>query len=154
MPSPYDRGVPPQPARILLFSLDDLRARYASLASPASDPRADTSPFRMFRTSLLAQAAHAADGHCELSMWWEGTYNDYVLAVAIEPPAPLAAIDPRPACPLEGERVAPPRADRYPLAHVEPGRAAVARDPEGGTWEAPFGEATGHFGAPGMRNIR
>jgi hypothetical protein len=146
--------VPPQPTRILLFSLDDLRERYRSLARRPSDPRADTSPFRMFRTTLLAQAARVADGRCELSMWWEGTYNGYALAVAIEPAAPLAALDPRPACPVEGETVAPPRPDRYPLAHVEPGRAEVARDPEGGTWEAPFGEATGHFGAPGMRNIR
>jgi hypothetical protein len=146
--------VPPHSARILLFSLDDLRDRYASLAPPPSDPRTDTSPYRMFRTSFLALAARAAEGRCELSMWWEGTYNGYALAVAIEPPEPLAALDPRPACALESERVAPPRADRYPLAHVEPGRAEVARDPEGGTWEAPFGEATGHFGAPGMRNIR
>jgi hypothetical protein len=146
--------VAPQAARILLFSLDDLRDRYGSLAPPATDPRSDTSPFRMFRTTLLAQAARAADGRCELSMWWEGTYNGYALAVAIEPAAPLSALDPRPACPPDAERVAPPRADRYPLAHVEPGRAEVARDPGGGTWEAPFGEATGHFGAPGMRNIR
>ncbi|HET7824249.1 MAG TPA: hypothetical protein VFK90_02905 [Anaeromyxobacter sp.] len=144
----------PQPTRILLFSLDDLRDRYGSLGRGPSDPRSDTSPFRMFRTALLAQAARAADGRCVLTMWWEGTYNGYALAVAIEPAAPLAAIDTRPACPVEGERIAPPRPDRYPLAHVEPGRAEVARDPEGGTWEAPFGQATGHFGAPGMRNIR
>jgi hypothetical protein len=146
--------VSPRRARILLFSLDDLRDRYASLAPQPSDPLTDTSPYRTFRTALLALAARAACASCEVSMWWEGTYNGYVLAVAIEPPEALAALDPRPACPLEGERVAPPRADRYPLAHVEPGRAEVARDPEGGTWEAPFGEATGHFGAPGMRNIR
>ncbi|HEY6098167.1 MAG TPA: hypothetical protein VIW03_01975 [Anaeromyxobacter sp.] len=141
-------------ARILLFSLDDLRERYADRARPGADPRADTSPFRIFRTTLLALAARAAEGRCDLCMWWEGTYNGYHLAVSIEPPDSLAAIDPRPACPLDGERVATPRPDRYPLAHVEPGRAEVARDPEGGTWEAPFGEATGHFGAPGMRNIR
>ena len=141
-------------ARILLFSLDDLRDRYAEFAPAGSDPRADITPFRHFRTALLALAARAADDRCDLSMWWEGTYNGYALAIAIEPPGPLLAFDPRPACPLEAERVAPPRADRYPLAHVEPGRAEVARDPEGGTWEAPFGEATGHFGAPGMRNIR
>jgi len=143
-----------QPARILLFSLDDLRHRYASLAPEGSDPRTDTSPFRAFRKTLLALAARAAGGPCDLSMWWEGTYNGYALAVAIEPPEVLGALDPHPACPLDGERVAPPRADRYPLAHVEPGRAEVARDPEGGIWEAPFGEATGHFGAPGMRSIR
>lgn len=142
------------PARILLFSLDDLRARYGSLLREGADPRADTSPFRSFRTALLALAARAVEGRSELSMWWEGTYNGYVLAVAAEPPESLAALDPRPACPLDGERVAPPRADRYPLAHVEPGRAEVARDRDGGTWEAPLGEATGHFGAPGMRKIR
>jgi hypothetical protein len=146
--------MPPPDARILLFSLDDLRHRYASLAPSPSDPRIDTSAYRAFRTSLLALAARVAEGRCELSMWWEGTYNGYALAVSIEPPEPLAALDPRPACPLEGERVARPRADRYPLAHVEPGRAEVARDADGGTWEAPFGEATGHFGAPGMRKVR
>ena len=143
-----------QPARILLFSLEDLRERYATLAPEGSDPRTDTTPFRLFRTALLALAARAAEGRCELSMWWEGTYNGYDLAVAMEPPEPLRALDPGPACPLDGERVAPPRPDRYPLAEIEPGRAAVARDREGGTWEAPFGEATGHFGAPGMRHIR
>lgn len=144
----------PAPARILLFSLDDLRHRYGPLVREGSDPRTDTSPFRAFRTALLALAARAATGRCELSMWWEGTYNGYALAVSVEPPEALPALDPGPACPLDGERVAPPRADRYPLAHVEPGRAEAARDPEGGTWEAPFGLATGHFGAPGMRNIR
>lgn len=144
----------PRATRIVLFSLDDLRERYGSLATAGADPRSDTAPFRMFRTALLAQAARAAEGRCDLSMWWEGTYNGYALAVAIEPAQPLEALDPGPACPAEDERVAPPRPDRYPLAHVEPGRAEVARDRSGGTWEAPFGEATGHFGAPGMRNIR
>jgi hypothetical protein len=143
-----------QPARILLFSLDDLRARYAGLARPGADPRTDTAPFRAFRTSLLVQAARGAEGRCSLSMWWEGTYNGYALAVSIEPAEPLRAFDPASACPLDAERVAPPRPDRYPLADVEPGRAEVARDPDGGTWEAPLGEATGHFGAPGMRKIR
>ena len=144
----------PAPARIFLFSLDDLRARYGSLAREGADPRSDTSPFRMFRTALLALSARSAQGRCDLEMWWEGTYNGYALAVAAEPPEPLAALDPSPACPVDGERVAPPRDDRYPLAHVEPGRAEVARDRDGGTWEAPFGEASGHFGAPGMRKIR
>ncbi len=140
-------------ARILLFSLDDLRDRYAARTPTGADPRADTAPFRAFRLELLALAARAAEGRSSLSMWWEGTYNGYALAVAVEPPEPLLALDPGPACLLEGERVASPRADRYVLAHVEPGRAEVARDPDGGTWEAPFGEATGHFGAPGMRKI-
>ncbi len=144
----------PPPARILLFALDELRERYAPLARPGADPRTDTSAFRTFRTAFLALAARQAGGPCDLSMWWEGTYNGYALAVSIEPPEPLLALDPRPACPLDAERVAPPRADRYPLAHVEPGCADVAQDPEGGIWEAPFGVAAGHFGAPGMRNIR
>ena len=69
------------------------------------------------------------------------------------PPEALARLDPGPACPPDDDRVAPPRADRYPLAHVEPGRAVVARDADGATCEAPFGAATGHFGAPGMRRI-
>ncbi len=145
---------PPRPARILLFSLDDLRERWGPLARRDGDPRSDTSAFRRFRTTILALAARAAEGPCDLSMWWEGTYNGYFLAVSIEPPGALRALDPRPACPVDDERVAPPRADRYPLADVEPGRAEVARAPDGGTWEAPFGEATGHFGAPGMRNVR
>ena len=68
-------------------------------------------------------------------------------------PEALASLDPSPACPADDERVAPPRPDGYPLARVEPGRAEVARDPDGGTWEAPFGAATGHFAAPGMRRI-
>ncbi|HET8733600.1 MAG TPA: hypothetical protein VFM45_07510, partial [Anaeromyxobacteraceae bacterium] len=115
--------------------------------------RSDTSAFRMFRTSLLALAARAADGRCELAMWWEGTYNGYALAVAIDPAEAVPDLDATAACPLDGERVAPPRADRYPLARVEPGRAELARAPDGTTWEAPFGAAAGHFGAPGMRRM-
>ena len=141
-------------ARVLLFSLDDLRARYGALVRPGADPRTDTAPFRVFRAALLELAAEAASGPCELSMWWEGTFNGYALAVAATPPGALAALDPSPACPADAERVAPPRADRYPLAHVGPGHAEVARDPDGATCEAPFGEATGHFGAPGIRRIR
>ena len=70
-----------------------------------------------------------------------------------EPAGALSALDPSPACALEDERVAPPRADGYPLARVAPGRAEVARDPDGLTCEAPFGAPTGHFGAPGVRRI-
>jgi hypothetical protein len=140
-------------ARILLFSLDDLRRRHGARAPPDADPRVDTAPFRSFRRALLEQAARAATGRCELTMWWEGTYNGYDLAVAAEPPDALGDLDPQAACPLDGERVAPPRADRYPLADVEPGRAAVACDRDGASFEAPFGEATGHFGAPGMRRV-
>ncbi len=140
-------------ARVLLFALEDLRARHADAAPPGADPRHDTAPFRRFRAALLEAAARAATGPAELSMWWEGTYNGYALAVAIEPAGALPGLDPSPACPADAERVAPPRADRYPLARVEPGRAVVARDPEGATWEAPFGASTGHFGAPGMRRL-
>jgi hypothetical protein len=141
-------------ARIFLFALEELRRRYGDLVPPGADPRTDTAPFRAFRAALLDAAGRAASAPAELSMWWEGTYNGYALAVAVEPPDALAALDPDAACPADAERVAPPRADRYPLAHVEPGRAEVARDPEGAIHEAPFGAATGHFGAPGMRRIR
>lgn len=141
-------------ARILLFSLDELRARYGALLPPGADPRSDTAPFRAFRAALLDLASRAAAGPCELAMWWEGTYNGYALAVAAEPAEALAALDPSPACPADAERLAPARAESYPLAHVKPGRAEVARGPDGETFEAPFGEPTGHFGAPGIRRIR
>lgn len=140
-------------ARILLFALEELRHRYSGRGTPGADPRHDTAPFRAFREDLLAAAARAAVAPATIAMWWEGTYNGYALAVAAEPADALAALDPSPFCPADAERVAPPRADRYPLAVAEPGRAAVARDADGATWEAPFGVATGHFGAPGMRRI-
>lgn len=140
-------------SRILRFALEDLRARYAGAASPDQDPRTDTGPFRAFRAALLARAARAATGSAELSMWWDGTYNGYTLAIALEPAEALAGLDPSPTCPLDDDRVAVPRADRYPLAHVEPGRAVVARDADGASFEAPFGAPTGHFGAPGMRRV-
>lgn len=138
-------------ARILFFALEDLRRRFGAALPPGADPRRDTAPFRAFRAALLERAAAAAAGRAELSMWWEGTYNGYALAVAAEPATALAALDPSPVCPVDAEKLAPPRADRYPLALVEPGRAVVARDADGATYEAPFGAATGHFGAPGMR---
>jgi hypothetical protein len=141
-------------ARILLFALEDLRARYGTLVPPGGDPRVETAPFRAFRAALLEVAAGAASAPCELTMWWEGTYNGYSLAVAAEPAEALAALDPSPACPADAERVAPARADRHALAHVEPGRATVARDADGATFEAPFGAAAGHFGAPGIRRIQ
>lgn len=141
------------PARILLFALEELRARYGAAATPGLDPRHDTAPFRAFRAALLDACARAASGPAELSMWWEGTYNGYALAVAVEPPGALAALEPDAVCPVDAERLAPPRADRYPLARVSPGRAEVAREPDGATHEAPFGAATGHFGAPGLRRI-
>jgi hypothetical protein len=146
----YERAVT---ARILLFALDDLRARYADRVAPGADPRTDTAPFRAFRAALLELAARSASAPALLTMWWEGTYNGYALAVAAEPAQALADLDPTSACPADAERLARPRPDPYPLARVEPGRAEVARGPEGETFEAPFGEATGHFGAPGMRRI-
>jgi hypothetical protein len=140
-------------ARILLFSLDELRRRHGARATPGLDPRHDVAPFRAFREALLAEAARAATGPAELSMWWEGSFDAYSLAVSCEPAGALLALDPAAACALDEERVAPPRADGYPLAHVAPGRAEVARDEGGATHEAPFGAPTGHFGAPGMRRM-
>jgi hypothetical protein len=153
-------------ARIILFALDDLRARYGGCVPADADPRHDTSPFRAFRAELLALAARVASGPAELSFWWDGTYNGYALAVAIVPADALAGLSaevlrlmatgvgPEPACPIDDERVATARADRYPLAFVEPGTTEVARDADGAAWEAPFGAATGHFGAPGVRRVR
>jgi hypothetical protein len=141
-------------ARILLFPLEELRARFGDATPPEADPRHDTAAFRAFRAALLEAAARAARAPAELTMWWQGSYNGYALAVAIEPPDALPGLDPEAVCPADADTVAPPRPDRYPLAHVEPGRAAVARDADGATDEAPFGAGTGHFGAPGMRRIR
>jgi hypothetical protein len=36
---------------------------------------------------------------------------------------------------------------------VGPGRIEVARGDAGETFQAPFGEPTGHFGAPGIRRV-
>jgi hypothetical protein len=138
-------------ARTFLFALEELRRRHADRTPAGADPRHDTTAFRAFRAALLPLAAAAARGPATLSMWWEGTYNGYALAIAAEPAEALAGWDPSPACACDDERVAPPRADRYPLARIAPGAAEVARDGEGAAWEAPFGAATGHFGAPGMR---
>ncbi len=138
-------------ARILLFALDELRRRHGRTATPGLDPRHDTAPFRAFRAALLEEAARVASGPAELRMWWEGSFDAYSLAVSVEPADALPGLDPAGACPVDEERVAPPRADGYPLARVGPGRAEVARDADGGTWEAPFGAPAGHFGAPGMR---
>ncbi len=145
-------------ARILRFDLDDLRHAYGRLVPAGADPRHDTTPFRAFRAALLQAAAGAAAAPCALDLWWEGTFNGYALAVAVAPPSALpglttAALAAAGVPPPADERVAPPPADRYPLAHVEPGRATVAPNPDGTTNEAPFGAATGHFGAPGMRAI-
>jgi hypothetical protein len=138
-------------ARIFLFALEELRHRFGHLTPEGADPRHDATAFRAFRDALLARAAPAARAPAALSMWWEGTYNGYALAVACEPADALAGFDPTPACPCDDERVAPPRDGRHPLATLAPGAGAVARDAAGAAWEAPFGAATGHFGAPGMR---
>ncbi len=141
------------PARILLFALEDLRARHGGATPAGADPRHDTAAFRAFRTELLHACAAAARAPLSLSMWWEGTYNGYALAVAAEPPEALGDPDLGAACPVEAERLAAPRPDRYPLGRVAPGSAAPAAAEGGGLWEAPFGSPAGHFGAPGMRRI-
>jgi hypothetical protein len=143
----------PAEARLLSFALEDLRRRFGDLAPAGRDPRVDTTPFRAFRAALLAEAARTARAAADLSMRWEGTYNGYRLVVAILPADALPGLDPERACPAEDDVVAPAQPGGYPLAHVEPGRAEVARDADGGSWEAPFGESAGHFGAPGMRRI-
>lgn len=140
-------------ARILRFDLDELRRVYGRLVPPGADPRDDTTPFRAFRADLLDAAARAASAPCQLEVWWEGTFNGYALVVALTPPGALPGLVLAGLPALDDDRVAPPRPDRYPLAHVEPGRATVARNADGTTNEAPFGAATGHFGAPGMRAI-
>ncbi len=141
------------PARILLFALEDLRERYGAATPAGSDPRHDTGAFRAFRAELLRACAAAARAPSSLSMWWEGTYNGYALAVAAEPPEALGELDLSAVCPPDAERIAAPRADRYPLARVGPGSAAPEPAEGGGLWEAPFGAPAGHFGAPGMRRI-
>ncbi len=142
-------------AHVLLFALDELRARYGALVPAGADPRHDTSPFRAFRAALLEALAAAAREEADVTMWWEGGYNGYALAVAVQPAASVR--DPEDAasraCPPDAARLAPPRRDRYPLARVGPGWSEVARDDSGAVAEAPFGTATGHFGAPGMRRI-
>jgi len=143
-------------ARIVLFALDELRARYGALATPGSDARQDTAPFRSFRAALLASLAAHARREGALSMWWEGGFDGYALAVAIEPSDAVAAPEAAAAaaCAVDASRVAPPRRDRYPLARIAPGRWDLAHDEDGALVEPPFGAATGHFGAPGMRRIR
>ncbi len=145
-------------ARLLRFDLDGLRHAYGRLVPPGADPRHDTSPFRAFRAALLEAAARTAVGPCDLAVAWEGTFNGYALVVAVSPPGALPGLDAAALAraglpPADEDLVAPPPAARYPLAHVEPGRATVATNPDGTTSEAPFGAATGHFGAPGMRAI-
>jgi hypothetical protein len=143
----------PASARLLSFALEELRTRWTALVPAGRDPRSDTTPFRAFRAALLEEASRAARAPADLSMWWEGTYNGYRLVVAIVPDDALPGLAADRACPVDDDAVAHAPRGGYPLAHVEPGRAEVARDTDGATWEAPFGEAAGHFGAPGMRRI-
>jgi hypothetical protein len=142
-------------AEILLFALDALRARFASAAAPGVDPRLDTTPFREFRAALLPALAAGATAEAEATMWWEGGFNGYALAVALEPAGAVTAAAARAeeVCALDAVRVALPRRDRYPLARLAPGRFELARDETGALFEAPFGAPTGHFGAPGMRRL-
>lgn len=140
------------PARIHLFALEDLRERFGGATPPGADPRHDTSAFRAFRAALLDTCAAAARAPVSLSMWWEGTYNGYALAVAAEPPEALGEADLSAVCPVDAVRLAAPRADRRPLGRAAPGYAEPA-PAEGGAWEAPFGAPGGHFGAPGMRRV-
>lgn len=152
------------PARVLLFHLDELRRRFGALVPEGADPRTDTAPFRAFRERLLDEAARAARAPVSLSMWWEGSYNGYCLAVAAEPAEALLELDAERVCAVEDERLEPgpvvpdgsvarARQQGYPVGEVAPGRARVARDPDGTSYEAPFGAAVGHFGAPGVRRV-
>ncbi|BDG09417.1 hypothetical protein [Anaeromyxobacter paludicola] len=141
------------PARVLRFALEDLRRAFGGLVPAGTDPRHDTRPFRAFRAALLEAAAAAAVAPAALGFWWEGSYNGYWLAVSVEPPEAIPGPFAERACPVDDERLAPPRPDRYPLAAVSPGAATVARDEAGAAYEAPFGAPTGHFGAPGVRRI-
>jgi hypothetical protein len=142
-------------AEILLFALDALRARFAATPPRGVDPRLDTTPFRAFRAALLPVLAAGASAEAEATMWWEGSFNGYALAVALEPAGAVAEAEARAGaiCPVEAIRLAPPRRDRYPLARLAPGRFELARDETGALVEAPFGAPTGHFGAPGMRRF-
>jgi hypothetical protein len=141
------------PARVLLFALDELRRRYGHLVPPGADPRADTTPFRAFRASLLEAVRRGAQEPCDLSFWWEGSFNGYCLAVGVRPPEALARLDLEEVCPLEDERVAPPPSGRSAMAVVMPGFSELAYNDDGTLDEAPFGAPAGHFGAPGVRRI-
>ena len=140
-------------SHIVLFALEELRARFGAATPEGADPRHDTSAFRAFRAALLAAAARAARAPLSLSMWWEGTYNGYALAVAATPGDAVGAVVLDEVCPVDGERSGRPRADARPLGRIAPGAAALDRDEDGASWEAPLGAPAGHFGAPGLRRI-
>lgn len=141
------------PARIVVFSLEELRDRFGGATPAGADPRHDAGAFRAFRAALLDACARAARAPLSLSMWWEGTYNGYALAVALEPADAAGPVDLSSICAADAERAGAPRAERRPLGRAWPGGAEPARDEAGASWEAPFGAAAGHFGAPGMRRI-
>jgi hypothetical protein len=105
---------------------------------------------------MLEAAARTAVLPADLSMWWEGTFNGYALAVQVCPAEAVPGLAEAAAACGEPEsvRLAPPRKDGYPLAHVTPGSAVLVRGDDGRLAEAPFGAPGGHFGAPGMRRIR
>jgi hypothetical protein len=143
------------PAAIVLFALDELRARYGRAAPAGADPRSDTAPFRAFRAALLDAISATARAAAEVTMWWEGGFDGYSLAVALEPADAVPELErvAAAACAVDAFRLAPPRRDRYPLARLAPGRWDLSREPDSATIEPPFGAPTGHFGAPGMRRI-
>ncbi len=142
-------------AAIVLFALDELRARYGGVTPAGADPRLDTAPFRAFRTALLAAISTNARASAEVTMWWEGGFDGYSLALAVEPADAVPDLEQAAAvaCTVDAFRIAPPRRDRYPLARLTPGRWDLVPDGNGATVEAPFGAPTGHFGALGMRRI-
>jgi hypothetical protein len=148
----------PVNAVVLGFPLDELRRAFCGATQAGADSRNDTTPFRAFRQRLLEAAARTAVASAELSVWWEGTFNGYALAVQAWPAdaVPGLAGAAAEACGIAPEpvRLAPPRQDGYPLARIQPGGYTLARGEDGLLAEAPFGAPTGHFGAPGMRRIR
>ncbi len=143
-------------ALVLLFALEELRRAFVSRAGAGADPRSDAGPFRAFRERLLPAAAACATGECRLSVWWEGTFNGYALALEALPGAALPGLADRAAslCPVEAVRSAAPRADALPLAMVAPGGWRLLRDADGALVELPFGAPTGHFAAPGVIRVR
>jgi hypothetical protein len=144
----------PVTALVLSFALDELRARFPAPAG--ADPRHDTAAFRAFRDRLLAAAVASARAPASLEFAWHGTFNGYALVVAVAPAEAVPGLEVAAGevCPLDDVRVAPAPPAGYPLGRVAPGEARVARETDGSTHEAPFGAATGHFGAPGVRRIR
>ncbi|MBI5067977.1 MAG: hypothetical protein HZB56_07035 [Deltaproteobacteria bacterium] len=143
-------------AQVLLLALEELRRAFGDRAAPGTDPRSDTGPFRAFRAALLEAAAGCARGEARLSVWWEGTFNGYALALEVVPGAALPGLAPALAavCPVEAVRTALPRPDALPLALVGPGAARLLADEAGARVELPFGAPTGHFGAPGVLRVK